>query len=174
MASGSSSGSGSPAQTDVHSSSAAASADVLPHDQAAKAKPKKHRFSVADDAAILREIPGHSRPFKYGSKAWDEIAEKLSGQLHGVKARTIRERTILLVKLHIQGQATSAKQQVHKPILNEGFPPKAHLFLYLCCLARFRSLRSGTAEEYTERTVCWMVSWSYTRTRKRRRLQRAN
>ena len=69
MASGSSSDSGSLAQSDVHSSSAAASADVLPHDQAAKAKPKKHRFSVADDVAILREIPGHSRSFKYGSKA---------------------------------------------------------------------------------------------------------
>lgn len=73
-------------------------------------KKSKIRFSVADDIQLLREVAAHERPFKHGSKAWEKIAENLTGRLDGAKERTLRERAISLVKRHKQGQATSLKQ----------------------------------------------------------------
>lgn len=75
-------------------------------------KSKKLRFSIADDVALLKEVPKFDRPFKFASKAWDAIAAKMTGRLAGVKDRTIRDRVILLVKLQMRGKATSQKQSV--------------------------------------------------------------
>ena len=46
---------------------------------------KKHRFTVNDNMACLRELSAHERPFMYNSKAWEETAKKMSAQLDGVK-----------------------------------------------------------------------------------------
>ena len=71
---------------------------------------KHHRFSLEDDLAILRELASHIRTFQYGSKAWEEIAGRMTGRLAGVKGRSVRERVLHLVQLHMKGQATSLKQ----------------------------------------------------------------
>ena len=73
-------------------------------------KQRIHRFTVSQDVAILTQLSSFDRPFRYGSKCWTEIVEKLSDRLNGVTPRAVRERVVHLVRLHKKGQATSQKQ----------------------------------------------------------------
>ena len=75
-----------------------------------EAPTKKIRFSVADDVVVLREVAMYDRPFRHGSKAWREICANLTGRLQGTKERTVRERVVHLVELHLKGEKTSLKQ----------------------------------------------------------------
>ena len=76
------------------------------------------KFSATADVSLLTEVVGWEggNPFDYGSKAWVEIAKRLSDgvpSLGKATERTVRERALVLVKDHSKDDAWKKRQNVN-------------------------------------------------------------
>lgn len=107
---------------------------------------KKFRFQVPHDVALLRELTSYDRPFKSGSKAFDDMLPRLPPCMRGLKARTLKDRAIHLCQLQIAGDAISQKQWVKLSCSLDHFC----WCFFGCCLGSFDS---------HIHVLVWNVSW---------------
>lgn len=81
-----------------------------------KATCPKFRFAVAEDISLLKEVIAASSdsPFARGSPAWSTILLNLATNHNAkwkpVSTRTLRDRSVLLVKAHIRKENYSIRQ----------------------------------------------------------------
>lgn len=109
--------------------------------------PEKFKFLIADDIALLKEVVSalREKPFSRGSAAWGTISDfltKTDQKWKTVSIRTLRERTILIVKDYIKEDNYRRKQSGS----SEEFDEKDQLLESVATLYR-EAKRAAEAQE---------------------------